>query len=356
MVHKTTVANFEISHLRYLNEHSKLTQNLPTFADDKTLIELLRLMTLTRELDQQIINLQRTGQMGTYPSCQGAEAFSVGIGHAIYKDDVFCPYYRDQGTTIFRPQGIMGLLQYWGGDERGNNIDSLDQDLPISVPIASQCLHAVGVAYALQYRKQNRAVICTIGDGGTSEGDFYEAINLAGTWKLPVVFVINNNQWAISVPLSAQTACQTIAQKAIGAGIDGEQIDGNDVIAVRETVREAIDKARSGNGPTVIETLTFRLSDHTTADDATRYQPQDVVQQESKKEPIARLYNYLLATQIITKAQYEKMSQKCKADIDKSIEEFLKIPKDKATSPFDHLYENLPEALIDQYHEIGATK
>lgn len=355
MPHETKVAHFDITHTRYLSEHSELEQPLPAFASPDTLIELLRLMTLTREFDQQVINLQRTGQMGTYPSCQGAEAFGVGIGHALHQDDVLCPYYREQGALIQRHTGLSGLLLYWGGNELGSNQHNNDQDFPVSVPIASQCLHATGIAYAFKYRQQQRAVVVTIGDGGTSEGDFYEAINVAGAWKLPVVFVINNNQWAISVPLSQQTACETIAQKAIAAGIPGKQVDGNDVIAVSDSVKTAIDHARQGLGPTLIEALTYRLSDHTTADDATRYQPQDAMKQAFKKEPLSRLLQYLLQQKHLTESDYETMQKNCRQEVDLAIQQYLDHPKSPPTSAFDFLYEQLPEAYTDQYHSLGET-
>ena len=267
----TTVANFTIQYSQFLNYTGQLTQAFPEFASQEKLIALYEAMLTLRTFDTKTIKLQRTGKMGTYPSCHGAEAFSIGIGDALTPNDVFCPYYRDQGILMQRQHDLLGILQYWGGDEKGS-LRQHPQDFPVCVPIASQCLHAAGVAFSFQYRQEPRVAVCTIGEGGTSEGDFYEAMNLAGAWNLPVVFIVNNNQWAISVPLSQQTRCQTIAQKAIAAGFEGLQVDGNDVIAVRHATQLALDKARSGGGPTLIEALSYRLCDHTTADDATRYQ------------------------------------------------------------------------------------
>ena len=154
------------------------------------------------------------------------------------------------------------------------------RDFPICVTVASNAPHAVGVGYAMKYRNEDRVAVCILGDGGTSKGDFYEAINAAGVWQLPVVFVINNNQWAISVPRNSQTHAQTLAQKAIAAGIHGEQVDGNDVVALRERFSAALDKARNGDGPSIIEALTYRMSDHTTADDATHYRSQRKVDEQ----------------------------------------------------------------------------
>ena len=197
------------------------------------------------------------------------------------------------------------ILLYWGGDERGNLSSGPAHDFPFCVPVGSQAPHAAGVAYAFKLRKEPRVAVCLLGDGATSKGDVYEAMNFAGVHKLPVVFVINNNQWAISVPLKMQTACATLAQKAIAAGFPGEQVDGNDVIAVRQAVEEAIAGARAGRGPRLIEAITYRLGDHTTADDASRYRPAEEVQARWKEEPIARLRTYLVGQKAWGKAEEE---------------------------------------------------
>ncbi len=288
------VARFEIPYYQILNEESQLVAELPAFAKDpKHLIRLYRLMVLNRVFDTKAIALQRTGKLGTYPSTRGQEAVFVGMGDALPKEDVFIPYYRDIGTLVQRGVKWSEILLYWGGDERGNCYESGGEDFPYSVPIASQTLHAVGVATAFKLRHEKRVVLVTCGDGGTSEGDFYEAMNLAGIWKLPVVFVVMNNQWAISVPRAAQTAAATLAQKAIAAGFSGEQVDGNDIIAVRDRVAVAVKNARDKQEPTLLEILCYRQSDHTTADDASRYEPKGMRETEWKKEPVARLRRYL---------------------------------------------------------------
>lgn len=349
------IASFTIEYLQFLNEYHEITQDLPDFAKDNNhLLKLYRAMSLTRAVDNKAINLQRTGKMGTYPSSQGQEAIGVGIGDAMYNDDVFCPYYRDQATFITRGLPIADILRYWGGDERGShfNEEHLREDLPICVPIASQCLHATGIGYAMKYRKQQRAAVTVCGEGGTSKGDFYEAINLAGAWKLPVVFVVNNNQWAISVPRNQQTSTQTIAQKAIAGGFEGLQVDGNDVIAVRYAVRKALDKARSGDGPTLIEAITYRLSDHTTADDASRYRPNEEHKAAWKKEPIARLGFYLEAKSQWSREQEAELQHRINEEVEQAVTEYLNTPPQKREDLFDYLYAKLPEALIDQRDEI----
>ena len=250
-------------------------------------------MLLARTFDAKCVNLQRTGQLGTYPSCLGHEATHVGVGAAMRPEDVLAPVYREVGTQLWRGVTMGEILLYWAGDERGNDFAIPRGDFAWCVPIATQTLHAAGAAMAFQILKQPRCALAYIGDGGTSEGAFYEAINLAGARKLPVVFVIVNNGWAISVPVAAQTAAQTLAQKAIAAGIPGVQVDGNDVIAVRQTVAEALESARRGAGPTVIEALTYRLSDHTTADDASRYRSEQEVKQAWNLEPMIRFREFL---------------------------------------------------------------
>src|SRR6267378_2023858 len=228
----------------------------------------------------------RAGKLGTYASCLGHEATHVGVGAAMRPEDVLAPVYREFGTQLWRGVKLSEILTYWGGDERGNDFAVPRQDFAWCVPIATQTLHAAGAAMAFKVLRQPRCALAYIGDGGTSEGAFYEALNLAGSRTLPVVFVIVNNGWAISVPVAAQTAAQTLAQKAVAAGIRGVQVDGNDVFAVREVVGEALEAARDGAGPSVIEALTYRLSDHTTADDAGRYRSAEEVKDAWALEPL----------------------------------------------------------------------
>ena len=206
-------------------------------------------MVLTRTFDQKAVALQRTGRLGTYASSLGQEAVAIGVGAAMRTEDVLLPYAREHGTQLLRGVTLTELLLFWGGDERGSAFQGPREDFPVSVPVGSHIPHAAGVALAFALRGEPRVAVCVSGDGSTSKGDFYEGLNLAGVWKLPVVFVVTNNQWAISVPRSAQTAAETIAQKAIAVGFGGEQVDGNDVVAVRQVVGAAIERARDGGGP-----------------------------------------------------------------------------------------------------------
>lgn len=346
---QTLAASFEIPYIQLLNNNGELCNRLQAPLSDKSvLLDLYRTMVLTRLFDKQAIALQRTGKMGTYAPISGQEAISTAVGHAMRPEDVLVPYYRDYAAQFQRGVKMSEILAYWGGDERGSQFACESEDLPICVPIASQCLHAAGVAFAFKYRKQKRVAVVSVGDGGTSEGDFYEAMNVAGVWNLPIVFVVNNNQWAISVSLHKQTATKTIAQKAIAAGFNGIQVDGNDVIAMRQVMADAIDKARRGEGPTLVEAITYRLCDHTTADDATRYQPKEEVESAGFNEPIRRLKHYLEKQQLWDESQEVALQQSCTKEVELAVEEYLNRPIQPITSIFDYHYEVLPDCLIEQ--------
>lgn len=348
-----TVAKFEIDHVQYLDENAEIKKELPAFAkDQKVLKHLYENMILTRKADSKAVALQRTGQMGTYASSLGQEAYSTGVGYALHKQDIFCPYYRDQGALIQRGVPIENFYAFWGGDERGTDFKENSEDFPFAIPIATQMLHAAGVAYAIKYKKEKRAVLTTCGEGGSSECDFYEAINIAGVKQLPLVFVVNNNQWAISVPLSLQMASQTVAQKAIAGGFNGSQVDGNDVIAVVDMISKALKKARDGGGPSLIEAITFRLCDHTTADDATRYIDKKELERAWEKEPLKRFEKYLLREKVLTEDDIKDIEQNCIKKVALATEQYLKIQPQKPESMFDYLYETLPEALIEQRNEL----
>jgi 2-oxoisovalerate dehydrogenase E1 component alpha subunit len=346
------IDHFEIPYYQYLNEDGQLADEVPALAENTSaLLELYRLMVLVRTMDTKAIALQRTGKLGTYPSTKGQEAVFVGVGHAMQPKDIFVPYYRDIGTLIQRGVRLSQILMYWGGDERGNVYED-STDFPYSVPVGSQPLHASGAAFALKYRKQKQAVVSICGEGATSQGDFYEAMNIAGAWKLPVVFVICNNQWAISVPREAQTAARTIAQKAIAAGFCGEQVDGNDVIAVQHRTAEALKLARENNEPRLLEMVCYRQSDHTTADDASRYEPKNIREEEWRKEPIARLQKYLKSLGAWTEKLEESIQAECVVEVDKAVKEYLDLEPQPLESMFDYLYETLPKAYSDQRESL----
>lgn len=315
------------------------------------LTHFYRAMTRTRIFDNKAISLQRTGQLGTFASALGQEAVGVGVAAAMEDRDVLTPSYRDHAAQFYRGMSMSECLLYWGGDERGSDFAKARGDFPNCVPVATQAPHAVGAAYAMMARKEDRVVVTFIGDGGTSNGAFYEALNMAGVWKTPVVFVINNNGWAISTPRELESAAETLAQKAVAAGIEGRQVDGNDVIAVHEVARRAIDKARGGGGPTLIEALTYRLGDHTTADDATRYRDPDLVRAAWTREPIARLRAYLISQGAWTKEKEADLHKECAGEVEREVTAYLNAPPLNSDAMFDHLYASLPQSLQKQREE-----
>ena len=345
----TRVASFEIHHTRFLDHNGEVKGELPEFARDSTnLISLYHAMVRTRLFDKKAVALQRTGQLGTFASSLGQEASFVGIGSAMRTEDVLLPTYRESGAMFIRGVTMTELLLYWGGDERGMDYVGPREDFPVCVPIATHVPHAVGVACAMKLRKQPRVAVCTLGDGATSKGDFYESLNIAGAWQLPVVMVVCNNEWAISVPRHAQTHAQTLAQKAIAAGIEGEQVDGNDVIAVHHCVSRAIEKARSGDGPSLIEALSYRMSDHTTADDASRYRAKEGLEEQAIYDPISRLRTYLIRSDLLTEQGAETIEAECADEVEAAAKEYLATPAPPSSAMFDYLYETLPTSLAAQ--------
>jgi pyruvate dehydrogenase E1 component alpha subunit len=344
-----TVASFHIDHRRLLDEHGRATAPLPAFAHDaEEMRRMYRMMTLARVFDAKAVNLQRTGQLGTYPSSLGHEATHVGVGAAMRAEDVLAPVYREYGTQLWRGVTMRDILLYWGGDERGNDFAVPRHDFAWCVPIATQTLHAAGAAMAFKIRGERRCAVAYIGDGGTSEGAFYEALNLAGARRLPVVFVVVNNGWAISVPVKAQTAAQTLAQKAIAAGIPGFQIDGNDIIAVRDSLGAALETARSGGGPCVIEALTYRLSDHTTADDASRYRPEREVRDAWGLEPLTRVREFLRRGGHWNGEDEQALQSDCVRQVEAAVAEYLATPRMSTDAMFDHLFAIAPKHLQEQ--------
>ena len=343
---------FSTHFLQYLDAAGNLDLPLPEWTRDSALlIAIYENMVLARLLDQKAIALQRTGQMGTYPSLLGQEAISVCTGLAMSQHDVLVPYYRDAPAQIIRGMSAAEIFMYWGGDERGGNLNKASRDLPICVPIATQLTQAAGVATALKIKGADGVVVTSCGDGATSKGDFMEALNLAGVWDLPLVFIINNNGWAISVPLAQQTRAATLAQKALAAGIEGIQVDGNDPIAVYEAIRQAIAGARE-NKPSVIEALSYRLCDHTTADDASRYRDADELKAHWQEEPILRFQQFLHQQGLWNAEREKALQQHCQQVIDAAVEAYLAVETEPNSAIIDYLHAFLPYALESQRCEI----
>lgn len=311
---------------------------------------------LSRRFDHRAFLLQRSGRLGTYASCFGQEAIGTAIGLAMQKSDVFVPYYRDQAAQLLRGVSMTEILRFWGGDESGSDFAGPRQDLPNCIPIATQLTHAAGIATAMKLRREKRATLTTCGDGATSRGDFYEAMNLAGVWHLPMVIVINNNQWAISVPLSAQTATPTLAQKAVAAGIPGVRVDGNDALALLAVASEALERARAGKGPTLIEAITYRLCDHTTADDMSRYADAAQRAEAETREPLRRLKIFLQDSGHWSAEKETQLEQEQQAQIDEAIKAWLAQPAPELSDMFDHLHAQMPVDLKPQRSAMLARQ
>ena len=345
-----TVASFEIDYLQYLGPDGRLVRDdLPEFAKDRrNLVELFKTMLYVRTFDTKAVALQRTGKLGTYASCLGHEAAHIGIGTAMQYDDVFAPSYREYGAQIVRGVKPRDILMYWGGDERGNDFSGPPHDYPWCVPIATQCLHAAGAALAFKLRGEPRVAVTCVGDGGSSKTDTYAAINSAGAYTLPFVLCIINNQWAISVPRKAQTGAQTLAQKGLAGGLDCVQVDGNDIIAVRAAMDHAIKRARNGHGGSVLELVTYRLSDHTTADDARRYRDDAEVKAGWEREPMSRLRTFLISEGVWSEAEEAAWKEECGKRVDEEVNAYLETKVQPVEAMFDHLYAELPPELEAQ--------
>jgi pyruvate dehydrogenase E1 component alpha subunit len=240
------------------------------------------------------------------------------------------------------------MLTFFAGALEGGQPAPGQRDLPITIPVATQLPHAVGLAYAAQYKDDDAVVLAYFGDGATSEGDFHEAANFAGVWHVPVVFLCQNNQWAISVPLKKQTNSRTLAQKALAYGFPGLQVDGNDLLAVYTATREAVARARAGEGPTLIECVTYRLGVHTTADDPTKYRSEDEVRAWEKKDPLTRLVPYLERKGITVGALQDEVD----AEIAAAVERFESAPAPDPLAIFDHVYAQRPPHLERQRAEL----
>jgi pyruvate dehydrogenase E1 component alpha subunit len=353
------VAQFEVRLTRFLDADGRELAPLPASAGDgAALRQIYRILVETRAVDRKAVALQRTGQLGTYASCLGQEAIGTAIGLSLKPEDVFIPAYREYAAQYLRGVPREGILQYWGGSERGmrylENTPAF-HDFPLSVPIATHVPQAIGVAYAFRLRRQPRVVLASCGDGATSKGDFYEAVSSAKVWNLPIVFLVSNNQWAISMPRARQTGAQTIAQKAIAGGIPGEQVDGNDIIATRHVLERAIEAARAGEGPRLVEAITYRLHDHTTADDARRYRSEAEVQAAWTRCPIKRLKAHLEQRHGWTPAEEEALQAGAKAEAERVAQAFLATPPEPPEAIFDSLYASLPRSYAWQREEVRAA-
>ncbi len=354
--------NATIHHLSVLSEDGTVDREWLPDLDGEFLKRLHRTMLLSRRFDEQLLTLQKQGRIGTFAPAIGQEAAQVGAAACLREKDWMVPSYRDSAASLWRGLPPSGLMLYDAGWNEGNEPSEGQRDLPVCVPVASQIPHAVGLAYAARLRDTDEAVLVFFGDGATSEGDFHEAVNFAGVHQLPVLFCCQNNQYAISTPVELQTQSQSIAQKAIAYGVHGVQVDGNDLFAVHVACGEAVRRARSGEGPTLIEAVTYRLSVHTTADDPSVYREDDEVKQWKKKDPLKRFQDHLLSEEILSEGDVETLEEEIKQQIDEAWEEAEQKMEsfDRVPPMFEHLFAEQTEHLAEQQRQlqrlVGASK
>jgi pyruvate dehydrogenase E1 component alpha subunit len=345
---KTLIETFSVEWLQILDENGNCDAELRPSLDNEQIKKLYEWMVLARTFDEKAFKLQREGRLGTYASILGQEAAQIGSAYALRPTDWMFPAFREPGASFVRGLPMRMIFQYWAGDERGSQIPAGLNDFPITIPVATQIPIAVGVALAAKAKGDSIAVMAYLGDGATSKGDFHEGLNFAGVFSAPVVFVCPNNQWAISVPRRRQSASKTLAQKAIAYGFPGIQVDGNDVFAVYRATNEALERARVGNGPTLIECLTYRLGDHTTADHASRYRSRDEVEQWKRKDPIERLRKYMERDGMWNIAYDQIMRSEAKAKVETAVQEEESVPPADPLDMFRFIYQDLPVHLKEQ--------
>jgi pyruvate dehydrogenase E1 component alpha subunit len=323
--------------------------------DDDVLKDMFWWMLYGRMADDKAIKLQRQGRLGTYAPGTGQEGAQVGSALAMGEDDWLFPAFRELPSYMIRGLPFENNLLYFMGDVRGNRVPEGTRSFPIFVPVSTQVPIAAGFAYARMVKGERSAVVCYLGDGGTSEGDFHEGMNFAGVFKAPVVYVVQNNQWAISVSRKRQTASLTIAQKGEAYGFPGIYVDGNDVIAVYLATKEALDRAKRGEGPTFIEAFTYRRLMHTTADDPTRYRTEEEQKDWERKDPIRRMREFLRNKGIWTKDWEKELEEKAKKLIKGSVSRAESLPDLKPEDLFEHMYEELPENLREQMEYLKGS-
>ncbi len=341
-----------IPHTKILDKDGNVDEELEPELSEEKLVQMYKDMVYARILDKKAFKIQRRGDAGTYAPVKGEEACQVGAAHALKENDWFVPSFREAAFALSRGISPVKLFRYFMGDAYGNKVEDT-HNLPVSIPIASQTLHATGIAMASNIKEEDEIAITFFGDGATSQGDFHGALNFAGVYNAPVIFFNQNNQYAISTPREKQTASETLAQKAKAYGIKGIQVDGNDVLATYKAVKEAAKRARRGEGPTMIEGLTYRLGVHTTSDNPSRYRTDEEVEEWKKKDPIKRFELYLMDKGLLDEEKKENIQERIEKDIEKHVEKALEMDSPKTEEMFQNVYEEVPNMLKKQ---LGIAK
>lgn len=333
------------------NDGKIINKNFMPDIDDDEVLEAYKQMLFARTADMMIVSYQRQGRIFTYPPNYGQEAISGAVARIMRDEDWLVPAFREMGAYLAKGASLKEIFLYFMGYEDGVNFQNAKNFLPYAVPIASQLPHATGIGYEIKYRKKDQLVYTFVGDGGTSEGDFHEALNFAGVWKVPVIFIVQNNQYGISTPFSVQTASDGIAIKSVAYGIKGIQVDGNDFFAMYKAVKESAEYAGKGNGPVLIEAVTYRKGAHTTSDDPTKYRTKEEEQQWDAKDPLKRLKAFLKSKKIITDKEEEKLIEQYKKEIDRQFIEAENYKKVELEEVFKYTYGDMPQDLKQQMLE-----
>jgi pyruvate dehydrogenase E1 component alpha subunit len=324
------IGSYSISYLQVLDEHGNLDQELEPELSEEQLIRVYRSMVLAREVDQRMLNLQRQGRLGTFAPCTGQEAAVCGPTLAMTPKDWFVCSFRETPGRLMRGETILQTFLFYNGYEEGNLLAPSSRTLPVAIPVSSQIPHAVGIAYAMKYRgEKDSAVVAFFGDGGTSQGDFHEALNFASLWRAPVVFVCQNNQWAISVPRNKQSHTKTLAQKAIAYDMPGIQVDGNDALAMYKATREALD-------------------------DPKKYRSEEEVQDWWQRDPIPRFKLYLERKGFWNEQLQAEMDDEIKKEIENAVKELESKTDFKPDAPFDHVFGTPHQEIEEQRADFLA--
>ncbi len=370
-----TVVRHETQRLEILSPDGSVDSTLDPHIDSKTLLEIYQKMIELRAFDERAIKLQRQGRLGTYPSVLGQEASQLIPAFCLKPSDWMIPTYRGTGAYYGRGMKFRHSLLVWAGDDRGTVFPEENRDMTFSITVGGHLTLAAGLAWGAKLEKkgavkaEGRAslsrfgkgvsddgavVLAYLGDGASSKGDLHEALTFAGTMKLPVIFLIENNQWAISVSRRTQCAAETFAQKAHGYGVFGLQVDGNDALAVFSAMQQAISRGREGRGSTLLELETYRMANHTTADDASRYREKTDVEKWAKRDPLLRLRRYLETLKLMDEARHQELLKNAEALVDAEIKAYESFPEPNPLDMFANNYASAPRALIEQRAELEA--
>jgi 2-oxoisovalerate dehydrogenase E1 component alpha subunit len=344
----TETASADVPTVRLVDHDGAVVDDVDVGLPDDDLRELLRLMIRSRRLDRECWALQRQGELTVYPPFEGQEAAQVGSAFALGREDFVFPSFRELAAAIVRGVDVVEYLQYHRGTWHGGPYDPIaSRFAPICVPVATQIVHAVGWAMGAKLDGHATCSLAYFGDGSASEGDFHEAANMAAVFRAPVVLFCQNNGWAISVPSSEQYAAP-IAARAAGYGFPGVRVDGNDVLAVFAVTKQAVDRARAGDGPTLIEAMTYRVGSHSTADDASRYRNDAEVEAWRERDPIDRYRTYLLGSGVIDDAFVRACDEEAEAWVAEIRAAVTALGEPPASEMFDHAYADPPGTLHRQ--------